>query len=112
MYILILQEYVHNMDAKETAFYLKNLLLAVCRVHKFGIIHRDVKPNNFLYDRKNKKYVSNSKIFYYKIMINLISDFYWLILDWHRSVAQVRHQRLLHHRMQYYLKNENEKMII
>lgn len=47
-----------------------------------------------------------------KIMINLISDFYWLISDWHRSVAQVRRQRLLHHRMQYYHKSENEKMII
>lgn len=45
------------MDANELALYVKNLLKALNRVHSFGIIHRDVKPNNFLYDRKNKKFL-------------------------------------------------------
>lgn len=43
------------MGPAETQLYLRNLLIALCRVHKFNIIHRDVKPDNFLYDRKNKE---------------------------------------------------------
>lgn len=45
------------MDVAEVALYIRNLLKALCRVHSFGIIHRDVKPNNFLYDRKNNKFL-------------------------------------------------------
>ncbi len=34
--------------------YIKNLLISLDRVHKFNIIHRDVKPSNFLYCRAKK----------------------------------------------------------
>ncbi|XP_018344888.1 PREDICTED: cell division cycle 7-related protein kinase-like [Trachymyrmex septentrionalis] len=50
-------EYVQDMTIDETKDYMRALLTALRRVHKFHIIHRDVKPSNFLYDRKNKRYL-------------------------------------------------------
>ncbi|KAG5320331.1 CDC72 protein, partial [Acromyrmex heyeri] len=51
------KEYVQDMTVDETKDYMRALLTALRRVHKFHIIHRDVKPSNFLYDRKNKRYL-------------------------------------------------------
>ncbi|CAL1682295.1 unnamed protein product [Lasius platythorax] len=50
-------EYVKDMTVEETKDYMRALLSAVRRVHQFNIIHRDVKPSNFLYDRTNRKYL-------------------------------------------------------
>ncbi|KAK2585237.1 hypothetical protein KPH14_009939 [Odynerus spinipes] len=50
-------EYIQDMTVQETRDYMKALLVALRRVHKFNIIHRDVKPSNFLYDRCNKRYL-------------------------------------------------------
>lgn len=44
------------MDADELRGYLRALLSALQHVHSFGVIHRDVKPSNFLYDRDNRRY--------------------------------------------------------
>ncbi|XP_076278911.1 cell division cycle 7-related protein kinase-like isoform X3 [Lasioglossum baleicum] len=50
-------DYVQDMTIQETKDYMIALLTALRRVHQFNIIHRDVKPNNFLYDRCNKRYL-------------------------------------------------------
>ncbi|XP_011268491.1 cell division cycle 7-related protein kinase isoform X1 [Camponotus floridanus] len=50
-------EYVRDMTVEETKDYMRALLSAVRRVHQFNIIHRDVKPSNFLYNRANRKYL-------------------------------------------------------
>lgn len=46
-----------NLKPKDAQLYIKNLLIALKRVHSFNYIHRDVTPNNFLYDRKNGKFL-------------------------------------------------------
>ncbi|XP_032675634.1 cell division cycle 7-related protein kinase isoform X2 [Odontomachus brunneus] len=50
-------DYVRDMTVEETKNYMRALLSALRRVHKFNIIHRDVKPSNFLYDRINRRYL-------------------------------------------------------
>eukprot|EP00960_Hanusia_phi_P027987 747136-Hanusia_phi.AAC.1 len=50
-------DYVKDLTIKEIGHYMKNLFVALRSVHALGIIHRDVKLNNFLYDRRNKKYL-------------------------------------------------------
>ncbi|KAK3088312.1 hypothetical protein FSP39_017350 [Pinctada imbricata] len=50
------QEYLLLLSVDEVREYMRNLLIALRRVHKFDLIHRDVKPSNFLYDRRTKQY--------------------------------------------------------
>ncbi|XP_033730008.1 cell division cycle 7-related protein kinase-like [Pecten maximus] len=50
------QDYVQTLSVPEVRDYMRNLLLALRRVHQFDIIHRDVKPSNFLYNQKTKQY--------------------------------------------------------
>ncbi|XP_008547615.1 cell division cycle 7-related protein kinase [Microplitis demolitor] len=50
-------DYVGDMNQNELKHYMRALLIALRKVHLFNIIHRDVKPSNFLYDRRHKKYL-------------------------------------------------------
>ncbi|KAK3579927.1 hypothetical protein CHS0354_014038 [Potamilus streckersoni] len=50
------QDYILKLSVSEVREYMRNLLLALKRVHQFNIIHRDVKPSNFLYNRETKQY--------------------------------------------------------
>ena len=50
------KELVAEIEPEEVKLYVANLLSALEHVHKLGIIHRDVKPSNFLYDRQAKKF--------------------------------------------------------
>lgn len=46
-----------KMEPDEVQNYIKNLLIALCHVHKFDIVHRDVKPCNFLYNREKNEFL-------------------------------------------------------
>lgn len=50
-------QYYDKMSPAETQMYMRNLLVALKRVHEFHVIHRDVKPSNFLYNRKQQKFL-------------------------------------------------------
>uniref|UniRef100_A0A1Q3FVY0 non-specific serine/threonine protein kinase n=1 Tax=Culex tarsalis TaxID=7177 RepID=A0A1Q3FVY0_CULTA len=50
-------QYYDKMSPAETQLYMRNLLVALKRVHEFHVIHRDVKPSNFLYNRKQQKFL-------------------------------------------------------
>ena len=49
------QDYVQLLSVSEVQDYMKNLLIALRRVHEVDIIHRDIKPSNFLFNRDAKK---------------------------------------------------------
>lgn len=50
-------DYIKDMSLEEIKEYMRNLLIALRKVHQGKIIHRDVKPNNFLYNRAERKFV-------------------------------------------------------
>ncbi|KAG7227177.1 hypothetical protein INR49_013976 [Caranx melampygus] len=47
---------IGSLSFEEVRLYIYHLLKALRHIHQFGIIHRDIKPNNFLYNRSRKMY--------------------------------------------------------
>ncbi|KAF4509402.1 hypothetical protein G6O67_003578 [Ophiocordyceps sinensis] len=44
------RSYFRDMTIPDIAIYLRSLFAALCGVHATRILHRDIKPTNFLYD--------------------------------------------------------------
>ena len=53
----LLQDYFNTFDVSDVRDYMKNLLIALRRVHQLDIIHRDIKPSNFLHNTQTKQWV-------------------------------------------------------
>ncbi|XP_040027652.2 cell division cycle 7-related protein kinase [Gasterosteus aculeatus] len=47
---------IGSLSFEEVRLYIYHLLTALRHIHQFGIIHRDIKPNNFLYNRNSRMY--------------------------------------------------------
>lgn len=49
-------EIIGSLSFEEVRQYIYHLLKALKHIHQFGIIHRDIKPTNFLYNRQEKTF--------------------------------------------------------
>ncbi|KAK4185646.1 kinase-like domain-containing protein [Podospora australis] len=49
------REYFRKMTVLDMSIYLRSLFTALASVHRVGILHRDIKPTNFLYDPETRR---------------------------------------------------------
>ena len=48
-------DYYSDISLSDLKAYMKELLTCLSIIHSFGIVHRDIKPDNFLFDTQTKK---------------------------------------------------------
>ena len=48
------EKYFENFTIDETRSYIKQALEILAEIHERGIMHRDIKPQNLLYNRETK----------------------------------------------------------
>ncbi|KAL2185902.1 kinase-like protein [Thermothelomyces heterothallicus CBS 203.75] len=49
------RDYFRKMTVPDMAIYLRSLFTALASVHSHNILHRDIKPTNFLYDPETRR---------------------------------------------------------
>ncbi|EAQ92102.1 hypothetical protein CHGG_00337 [Chaetomium globosum CBS 148.51] len=49
------RDYFREMTIPDMAIYLRSLFTALASVHQHNILHRDIKPTNFLYDPDSRR---------------------------------------------------------
>ncbi|KAL8375873.1 hypothetical protein RB595_007143 [Gaeumannomyces hyphopodioides] len=49
------RDYYKNMTVRDMSIYLRSLFVALVSVHDVNILHRDIKPTNFLYDPETQR---------------------------------------------------------
>lgn len=47
------RDYMKTLTLSGVAAYMRSLLTALAHVHAEGVIHRDIKPRNFMYSAKS-----------------------------------------------------------
>ena len=50
--LTLMSRFEDRLDEDMARFYLAEIVLAIDSVHKLGYLHRDIKPDNMLLDRR------------------------------------------------------------
>lgn len=82
----ITQDIIGSLSFEEVRLYIYHLLKALRHIHQFGIIHRDIKPNNFLYNRSSKMWVVTPRwvqLHNFFWLFRLVLMIWWANLIWH-----------------------------
>lgn len=75
-----MQDYIGCLSVEEMRDYLANLMVALRHMHKHGLLHRDVKPANFLYHRASHRYVTTHSATI--VILDVYDNYFHTIPTW------------------------------